>query len=157
MRQVVMGVLALALSVSLTACGGGASGSYETQDVQAMADAGAFSETLEEIDGDTAFSMLYRLDGYGLTRENLTDCAILRSAGAACEEGAVLVLDSEEHAKTVKGALEDYIQKRIDENEDYPLYADAIPKLKDAYVDVKGNTVLLVVANDLDAAKKAVA
>ena len=81
MRRILLAVLALALSVGLTACGGGkSSGGYETKDVQAMADAGAFSETLEELDGDTAFSVLYRLDSYGLTRENLTDCAVLRSS-----------------------------------------------------------------------------
>ena len=47
----------LALTLSLTACGG-RGGQYEIGDVQAMADAGAFSEELEELDGDVAFSAL---------------------------------------------------------------------------------------------------
>ena len=121
-----------------------------------MAEAGAFSETLEELDADTAFSALYRLESYGLAREDLKDCAVLRSAGATCEEGTVLVLDSEAHAKDAQKALEDYVQGQIDANEDYGYRLAEVPKLKDAYIDVKGCTVLMVVANDLEAAKKAV-
>lgn len=147
----------LALTLGLTACGGGAPAAYETRDVQAIADAGAFSEELEKLDGDTAFSVLYRLDQYGLERGALTDCAVLRSAGATCEEAAVLVMDSEESARTVKEALEDYIQRQIDQNESYGYRLSEIPKLEDAYIDVRGSTVLLVVASDLDAAKDAVA
>ena len=81
---------------------------------------------------------------------------MLRSAGATCEEGAVLVLDSEAHAKDAQKALEDYVQGQIDANEDYGYRLAEVPKLKDAYIDVKGCTVLMVVANDLEAAKKAV-
>ena len=145
----------LALTLSLTACGG-RGGQYEIGDVQAMTDAGAFSEELEELDGDVAFSALYRLGDYGLEREDLTGCAVLRSAGGTCEEGAVLILDSEEDAKTAKKALEDYVQKQIDQNESYGYRLAEIPKLKDAYIDVRGSTVLLVVASDLDAAKSVV-
>lgn len=148
--------LALALFLGLTACGGKDSGGYQTSDVQAMSDAGAFSETLEELDADTAFSALYRLDNYGLARESMKECAVLRSAGATCEEGAVLVMDSGEHAKEAQKALEDYVQNQIDANEDYGYRLAEIPKLKDAWIDVKGSTVLLVVADNMDAAKKAV-
>ena len=149
-------LLALALVLSLTACGGGGQGggdSYETADVQAMADAGAFSEELEELDGDTAFA-LYRLGDAGLSREALTACAVLRSAGATCEEGAVLVFDSAQSADAAKGALTDYIQGQIDANTDYR--PAEIPKLEGALVDVRGSTVLLAVASDPDAAREAV-
>ena len=37
-----------------------------------MVDAGAFSEELAELDGDTAFA-LYQLGSYGLVRENLLE------------------------------------------------------------------------------------
>ena len=71
MKKVFSLLLALVCILSLTACGG-RGGQYEIGDVQAMADAGAFSEELEELDGDVAFSALYRLGDYGLEREDLT-------------------------------------------------------------------------------------
>ena len=79
MKRCAAGLLALVLAVGLAACGGQReTGSrYETEDVQAMVDAGAFSETLEELDGDTAFA-LYRLGEAGLERSQLTGCALLR-------------------------------------------------------------------------------
>ena len=155
MRKRVSALLsALLCLLTLTACGGGeAAEGYETADVQAMADAGAFSEPLETLDGDTAFA-LYRLSGAGLSREDLTDCAVLRSAGATCEEGAVLVFSDEEKAEAAVPVLEDYIQGRLEENRDY-LPAE-VPKLESAIVDRRGNTVLLVVASDTEAARSAV-
>lgn len=152
MKKLLTIMLALALSLGMTACGGKDSGDYKPADVQAMAEAGAFSETLEELDTDTAFSALYRLESYGLAREDLKDCAVLRSAGATCEEGAVLVLDSEAHAKDAQKALEDYVQGQIEANTDYR--PAEIPKLEEALVDVRGETLLLAVANDREAVEQ---
>ena len=151
MKKILHMALALSLALALAACGGKEE-KYTTGDVQAMVDAGAFSEELEELDGDTAF-MLYKLADYDLEREDLKDCAVQRSAGATCEEGAVLVFTSADKAKTAKGALEDYVQGQIDANTDYR--PAEIPKLEEALVDVRGETLLLVVANDLEAAKEA--
>lgn len=153
MRKLISLSLALALALGLTACGGKAEKAYATEDVRAMADAGAFSEELEELDADIAF-VLYNLADYGLAREELTDCAVLRSAGATCEECAVLVFGSADKAETAAGALEDYIQSQIEANRDYR--PDEIPKLEDAYISQRGSTLLLVVASDMEAAKKAV-
>lgn len=156
MKKLLTVTLALALALSLTSCGGKENDApplYSTAHVEAMAEAGAFSEELEELDADTAFA-LYKLADYGLAREELTDCAVLRSAGATCEEGAVLVFASADKAETAAGALKDYVQSQIEANEDYR--PDEIPKLEDAYISQRGITLLLVVANDMDAAKKAV-
>ena len=114
-------------------------------------EAGAFSEELEELDGDTAF-MLYKLADYDLEREDLKDCAVQRSAGATCEEAAVLVFTSADKAKTAKGALEDYVQGQIEANTDYR--PAEIPKLEEALVDVRGETLLLAVANDREAVEQ---
>ena len=107
MKKLLAITLALALGLGITACGGKDAGGYKTADVQAMADAGAFSEELEELDADVAFA-LYRLADAGLEREDLTDCAILRSAGATCEEGAVLVLSDRDKARDAAEALYTY-------------------------------------------------
>lgn len=152
MKKLLCAALALILALGLFACAGG-EGGYKLAHVQAMEDAGAFSEELEELDADTAFA-LYGLAGSGLEREDLQECAVLRSAGATCEEGAVLVLSGEEEAKSASEALQAYIGRQVEANEDYR--PAEIPKLKQAYISVRGNTVLMAVASDLDAAKDAV-
>ena len=152
MKKFINLTLVLALALVLTACGSKTEAEvWDTGDVQALLDSGAFSEELEELDKDTAF-ILYRLADYGLDR--LSGAVEFRSAGATCEELAYLVLDSEDSAKAAKGALEDYVQSQIDENVDYR--PAEIPKLENAYIDQRGETLLLVVASDIDAAKKAV-
>lgn len=156
MKKLISLTLALALVLGLTACGkeqNDAPPLYSTSHVEAMAKAGAFSEELEELDGDTAF-MLYGLGDAGLEREDLKECAVLRSAGATCEEGAVLVFTGADKAETAERALKDYIQGQIEANEDYR--PAEIPKLEGALVDRRGETLLLAVANDLDAVKKTV-
>ena len=151
MKKLLSLTLALALVLGLTACGGKKE-NYKTGDVQAMVKAGAFSEELEELDGDTAFA-LYKLADAGLERKDLKDCAVLRSAGATCEEAAVLVLSDNQKAKSAGKALFAYIDQQIAANEDYR--PAEIPKLKGAYCNTWGNTVLMVVASDMDAAKTA--
>lgn len=157
MKHLLTAALVLALVLGLAACGGGETNDapplYQVGQVQAMADAGAFSETLEELDSDTAFA-LYRLADYDLSQEDLKECAVLRSAGATCEEGAVLVFTSADKAEAAEGALKDYVQGQIEANEDYR--PAEIPKLEAALIDRRGETLLLAVAKDLDAAKTAV-
>ena len=81
-------------------------------------------------------------------------CVVLRSAGATCEEAAVLVLSGNEQAKRAAEGLYTYLNDQIKANENYR--PAEIPKLKEAYLSIKGSTVLMVVANDLEAAKAAV-
>lgn len=152
MKKILHMALALSLALALAACGGKEE-KYTTGDVQAMVDAGAFSEELEELDGDTAF-LLYKLADYGLDEGDVKKCAVLRSAGATCEEGAVLVFASADQANTAVDALSSYIDGQITANEDYR--PGELPKLEDALISRRGETVLLVVAGDIDAAKQAV-
>lgn len=151
--------LVLALLLSLAACGGGKNDApplYFSGHVAKIDEAGAFTADLydlEEVDADTAF-LLYQLGGRGLEREDLKECAALRSAGATCEEAAVLIFTSADGAKTAVDALGDYITGQIDQNTDYR--PAEIPKLESAWISRRGESVLLVIANDLDAAKRAV-
>ena len=154
MKKTGIFAMALALALSLTACGGQDKTEgerYDTTVVEAAAEAGAFSEELEELDGDTAFA-LYKLADYGLAREDLTDCAVLRSSGATCEEAAVLIMADSGKAAEAEKALDAYVEEQIASNTDYR--PTEIPKLENAVVDCKGSTVLLLVANDMDAAEK---
>ena len=155
MKKLLHMTLVLALLLGLSACAKGGDNDapplYGTYHVAALVEAGAFSEELEELDGDTAF-MLYKLADYDLEREDLKDCAVQRCAGATCEEAAVLVFTSADKAKTAKGALEDYVQGQIEANTDYR--PAEIPKLEEALVDVRGETLLLAVANDREAVEQ---
>lgn len=157
MKKYISLLLAGVMAMALVACGGQTEPEprrFELSDVQMLADAGVFSEELEELDTDIAFA-LYHLADCGLTLKDLTDASVLRSSGATCEEGAVLLFDVEDWDEKVKlavQALEDYVQSQIDTNVDYR--PDEIPKLESAVVEARGNRVVLVVANDVQAAKE---
>lgn len=141
---------ALCCVTILTACQGKNDQSPFSKDlVQKLADGSVFSEELEELPADTAFA-LYRLSDYGLSQDALTDCALLRSSGATCEEAAVLILDSSQSAEKAEQALTDYLENQITSNQDYR--PTEIPKLENAILERRSDTVLLVVANDREAA-----
>ena len=153
MRRIFAAVLAAICLLSLSACGGKkADAPWKTSAVQTVEKADAFSEELEELDGDTAF-LLYALADQGLSREDLTDCAVLRSAGATCEECAVLIFSGPEQAAKAETAMKDYVQSQIEENRDYR--PDDIPKLENAVLSLRENTLLLIVAADTKAAEAA--
>lgn len=143
------------LAVSLAACGSqkDSLASWTEGHGEDILASGAFSEELEELDLDTAF-LLYKLGDAGLTREELTGGLCRRSAGATCEELAVLIFDGEKAAEAAASSLQTYLEGQIASNTDYR--PAEIPKLEGAWVEQRGNTVLMVVANDVQAAKDAV-
>lgn len=147
MKKYVCGLLALVLALSLTACGGSDGAAWTCEDGQAIADSGAFSDELEELDLDTACVV------YGLDREQVTDGFVRRSAGATCEEVAVLIFDSADHAGGGLTQLKSYVESQIDSNRDYR--PAEVPKLDKAWLEQGQNTVLLVVADDQEAARSA--
>lgn len=153
-RRITLGLAALMCLLALASCGGqeGQTAWTEEQGQDILA-SGAFSEELEELDLDTTF-LLYGLGDAGLERENLTGGLCRRSAGATCEELAVLIFDSEETAETAAQALQTYLEGQIESNRDYR--PAEIPKLEGAWVSQQGSTLLLVVADDVEAARSAV-
>lgn len=120
---------------------------YETADAQAVLESGAFSEDLTEVDLDTAAVL------YGIDVNDLAEAAVYRSAGATAEEIAVLKCTSEEAAGDAKTAIELYVKDREESYADY--LPEEVPKLQNALIDQKGSTLLLVVANDVEAAQAA--
>ena len=139
---------ALALCLTLTACGGGGEeqGAYDLTLPQTLIDAGAFSEALEPLDADLVSSY------YGLEAQP-QEAAVYASTGATAETAAVLCFADEDAAASAVTALETWIADQKDACRDY-LPAE-LPKLDDAILERAGTTVLLVVANDYDRAQTA--
>lgn len=152
MKKLMALLMGLVCVFTMTACGGNEEKTkgFAVEDLAAVVNAGAFSEELEELDGDTAF-MLYQLADYGLVREDLTECAVLRSAGATCEEGAVLIFAGEDQAAKAAEAMGDYLEGQIEANVDYR--PAEIPKLEGAVLKTQGASVLMVVPNDAAAVR----
>ena len=145
---------AAACLMLLSGCGAGGGEEvqpYTAELAQEILDSGAFTDQLEELDCDTAWA-LYGLEDAGLSREQLTDGLIRRSAGATCEELALLVFTDSDGAETAVGALEGYLQEQIDGNRDYR--PNEIPKLEDAFLQASGETVLMVVSADSQAVEE---
>ena len=151
MKKLMALMLAFVCVLTMTACGGKTEGEvFNLESLDKVQQAGAFSEELEELDADTAF-MLYKLADYGLSRENLSEAAVERSAGATCEEGAVLIFSDAEKANAAAEAMGDYLESQIEANVNYR--PNEIPKLEGAILLVRANTVLLVVPNDAAAVR----
>lgn len=151
MKKVLGMLMALVCLCSLAACtGGGSQEAYTKEQAQQILDGGVFSETLEELDLDTAWA-LYGLSRQGLEREQLSDGMVYRSSGGTCEELALLVFQDEASAESAKAALEDYLQQQIAENENYR--PAEIPKLEDPFLNQGGSTLLLVVSGQTETVK----
>lgn len=143
--------LILGLTLALSACGGGSGGeSFDPKGtVQAVVDAGAFSVALEELSAED----LYDFSGYGLDADKLTDSAA-RTASGFAEQVSVTVWKTEEDAKAAVAVFHTYLS---DMKDSYETYApNEVPKLKNAILEQRGASVLLVVPGDKDAARIAV-
>ena len=142
---------ALALCLTLTACGGGGAAQTEFDPdaaAQALLDSGAFTETLEEVDDSVAAVL------YGVDTEKLTDCAAYTSLSAGAEEIAVLVMADADSAAAALEGLEKRVADQRAALESYQ--PDQVAKLDGAILEQRGSSVLLAVAADADAAKAAV-
>lgn len=138
---------ALILCLTLSACGGGGSAkSYDpATTAKALLESDAFTDTLDTLDKDTAAAM------YGIDAATITDCAVYASLSMGAEEIAVLTLTDEAAAKTAKEALDKRVSDQITALESY--MPGEVDKLNHAIVEQAGNTALLVVAADADAAR----
>ena len=136
MKKILGVVIALVCLMSLISCGGKqTTAAYTKEQAQKLLDGSVFSEQLEDLDLDTAWS-LYQLEGAGVSRDQLTDGVVHRSSGGTCEELALLIFQDEESAKNAKTAMESYLQSEIEENKNYR--PAEIPKLEDAFLQQAG-------------------
>lgn len=132
-----------ALVLLLCACGGGQSGSapYTTDAAQALLDAGAFSGQMEEVDSATALLL------YGIDQADVKECVcyMATNTSVSADEVTVLVLNSEEAATAAVAACKERVASQIDSCASY--CPDQVPRLEDATILQRGNSVLLAVGD----------
>lgn len=128
--------------LSLTACKGEEppKADFALSDAQTLLDSAAFSEPLEEIDLDIACYL------YDLDRDKVSEAIIYGSTGATAEELAVFVFTDADAAADAKSHFETRITDRTEAMADY--IPGEVAKLEKAVLEVRGATLLFVVAND---------
>jgi len=123
---------------------------FESGDLSTVLESGVFSEQLETVDAEIV-CMLYGLE---LGGDTVTACEGYLSGGATAEELVLFTAADEASAETVKAACERRVEEQILGFEDY--IPGEVAKLENAVISLRGNTVLLVIANDGAAAAELV-
>lgn len=143
-------------ALMLLACAGCGSEPEKTaafsaeETTRALLDSGAYSETLEELETDIAV-MMFWLSGDAAQYEG---SKVYYSTGATCEAAAVICVQDETLVPEVEQALNDWVQSQIEAEKDYR--PAEVPKLENAIIEARGNSVLLVVAADGEKASEAI-
>ena len=141
----------LALCLTLSACGGGgqeAAAFDPDATAQALLDSGAFSDALEEVDTSVAATL------YGVDEADIADGVVYMSLSAGAEEIAVLVLSDADAAAAAMEGLEAHVADQRAALENYQ--PDEVSKLDGAILEQRGNSVLLAVCADAQAARTAI-
>ena len=122
---------------------------FEAADVETVLAAEVFSEELEAVDAELVYGL------YGLSADQVAECTAYLSTGASAEEIVLFTMADEAGVKAVEDACAWRIE---DQTFGYKSYKPAeVPKLENAIVEVRGTTVLFVVANDWEKAEQIVA
>jgi len=115
--------------------------------VQTLLDSGAFSEELVELDP----MLLFPLSGEEADYEG---SVLYYSTGATAETAAVISVRDAERVNEVEMALRSWLEYQIEAERDYR--PAEVEKLENAIIEIRGNSVLLVVAADWGKAVDAV-
>lgn len=140
--------LVLVCVLVLAGCGGGEE-PYDVEDTaKALLEAeGVFSEELIPLEQTVFVPFL------GIDDEKLTAGEVYVSSGSTAEELAVLEFADEDAAAGAAAQMEEHLEQQKESNEDYR--PQEMSKLDKAVIRRRGNTVLFLVADDYEAAEKA--
>lgn len=150
MKKLILIILALSLLLSLGACG--EKEESAELDAAALADAllkgNVFSVSLEELNPGklTAF--------YGVSEEAVEQALLYHAAGTSKEQIVLLRAKDANAAAETAAVLKALVAEWIRADTDYA--PQEVPKLEKAVLRQSGAWVVLVVANDPDAAAKLV-
>ncbi len=142
--------LLLCLSLALTGCGDGKP--VTALDGEALAselmDASVFSVPLTELAESKAGSF------YSVDAASLKSAVMYHASGTSKEQIAVFEATDEKAAQDMAATLQGLVADWIDSDRDYA--PDEVPKLESAVLRQSGTFVILVVADQSDAAAKIV-
>lgn len=142
MKKFLSVCLLATLLLFLCACGGEETvkADFTLSDAQTLLDSSAFSEHLEEIDLDIACYL------YDLDPAQISEAAVYGSTGATAEELAVILFTDADAAQAAQAHFTTRIADRTRSMADY--LPSEVSKLEQAVLEVRGATLLFVVAND---------
>ncbi|QIB70247.1 DUF4358 domain-containing protein [Aminipila butyrica] len=153
-KKSVMVMMALGLMTGLAGCGGakettGNVSALEQAEPSALAayivENTVFKDSISQVDGEIFYSL------YNLSEEIAPEAVLYSSTGATAEEVAVIQA-ADGKVEDVLQACEDRIQAQKEGFENY--VPGELDKLSDPILESYGNTVILVVCDDKEAAKK---
>lgn len=91
---------------------------------------------------------------YGFTMDDVAEySAYICGSGAMPDEFGIFVAQSEDAASRIKECLENRVEAQKKTYEDYPIAANELYKLDDAFVNINGTTVTYAICADNNKAK----
>jgi len=149
MKKTIACILLAAALISLAGCGGKESTAFDGAALaQELLNRAAFSVSLDELPASKA-SVFYNVDG-----SKLVSAVMYHGSGISKEQIAIFEASDEAAAKAMVPVLQDLVAEWIEADRDYA--PAEVPKLESAVLRQSGSNVILVVANDGDAAAKIV-
>lgn len=139
MKRIILCLLALAMCLSLAACGGD-----KEADLQDMAkelkDSGAFTDQLSEPAEGVAQQI------YGYDAADVQECVMYYGTGATAEEIFLARCTDSAAAQRIQTLCQARVQNQIASFETY--VPAEVPKLQNAVIGTAGNVAVMVVSND---------
>ncbi len=151
MKKILLLILSLALLLSLSACGGEKESSKELDAAalcESLLKSSAFSVSLEELPATKASAF------YNVEKDSMAEAMLYHASGTSKEQIVLIKATDETAAGTMVGVLQSLVNEWIEADRDYA--PEEVPKLEKAVLRQSGCWVVLVVANDPDAAAKLV-
>ncbi|MBE6969099.1 MAG: DUF4358 domain-containing protein [Ruminococcaceae bacterium] len=144
MKKCIALLLLAVLFAGLTGCGGKDTAFDGAALAQELLGSPVFSVSLDELPSSKA-SVFYNVDG-----SKVVSATMYHGSGISKEQFAIFEASDEEAARAMVPVLQNLVDEWIEADRDYA--PAEVPKLESAVLRQSGKNVILVVANDGDAA-----
>lgn len=136
-------ILAAALAfLMLCGCGGGKNAAYTLEHADELLNSGAFDGS-EMLPVDARMASVL----YGIDSENIVECAVYIASNSwtSADELALFILADEDAAIEAETSFRARVKGQL---EVMGMYApDSVPRLENAFINRRGNTVLLAIGD----------